>query len=77
MKNKILYWWYSRIYKNKVDKSYIELCKNANYVYLGRQNGKRYNLLKMNYIRAVENYDFKFAKRILSFAKRWIKKLQF
>ena len=58
MLNKIKYYIYSIKYKKIYTSKGIENITNANYVYLGRQNGKTIMSLKWTYIRAVENYDF-------------------
>lgn len=65
MINKVRYWYYSRNYKRFYSKEFLNRLKEANMIYLGRQNGKRIAFTRVNYIKAVENYNFKLAKAIL------------
>lgn len=62
--NKIKYYIYSRKYKKIYSSKGIENITNANYVLLGRQNGKTIMSYKWNYVRVVERYDFKSAKML-------------
>lgn len=62
--NKIKYYIYSRRYKKIYSIKNIENITNANYVYLGRQNGKTIMYYKWNYIRTVERHNFKLAKML-------------
>ena len=55
---------YSRKYKKIYTNTGIKNISNANYVLLGRQNGKTIMAYKWNYIRFVEKYDFKSAKML-------------
>lgn len=64
MLNKIKYLFYSKEYKKFYSSTGIKNIINANYVYLGRQNGKTIKSLKWDYIRAVENHEFEAAKLI-------------
>lgn len=75
--NKIKYYIYSRKYKNIYSSKGIKNITNANYVYLGRQNGKTIMSFKWNYIRAVERHDFKSAKMLKKLIKRYIVKISF
>lgn len=74
--NKIKYYIYSRKYKKIYTSKAIENITNTNFVYLGRQNGKTIMYLKWNYIRVVENHEFKAAKYIKkSYRKTYHKKI--
>lgn len=68
--DKIKYYIYSRRYKKLYSSEYIDNIVNANYVYLGRQNGKTIMSYKWNYIRSVERNDFNLAKIIKRIYKK-------
>lgn len=68
--NKIRYYIYSRKYKKVYTTKGIDNITKANYVYLGRQNGKTIMSYKWNYIKSVESYDFKTAKLLKKVYKK-------
>lgn len=72
--NKIKYYIYSRRYKKIYSSKGIKNITNANYVYLGRQNGKTIMSFKWNYIRAVERHAFKSAKMLKKTYKKVYRK---
>lgn len=61
--NKIKYYLYSQLYKKIYTNKEIDKIKSS-YICFSRQNGKTLISYKLYYIRAVENYDFKFAKNL-------------
>lgn len=62
--NKIKYYLYSQPYKKIYTNKEIDKIKSSSYICFGRQNGKTLISYKLYYIRAVENYNFKFAKNL-------------
>lgn len=68
--DKIKYYFYSKPYRKIYTNQEIEKIRSSKYICLSRRNGKTIMTYKLNYISAVENHDFKYAKKLIKGYKK-------